>query len=168
MTAARVGRGWRSALLLALLLAGCATRPAVEVALVGLAPLESSLLEQRMRLDFRLQNFAERALDATGLELTLNVNGRPLARGVDNASFRVDRLGETRVSAVVSTTLFDLASQLLALPGRDTFTYELSGRLHLQGWPRSLPFQRSGEISRAQLQRLAGAGGRAPAPLRLD
>jgi len=160
--------------LAALLLAGCAGRPSVDVALVGLTPVESSysgpqaFLEQRLRLDFRLQNFSERVVNATGVELTLNVNGRRLARGVDNDAFRVERLGETRVSAVVSTSLFDVARQLLDLPNRERFSYELTGRIYLEGWPRSVPFSRSGEIAREDLGRLVGAGDHTPQPLRLE
>ncbi|MEQ8860565.1 MAG: LEA type 2 family protein [Pseudomonadales bacterium] len=161
---------WRMLAAVALLggLGGCASQPSVDVNLVGLAPMESTLLEQRLRLDFRLQNFGDRALEATGMEMTLNVNGQRLARGVDNGAFRVDRLSETRVSAVVSTSLFDVARQLLDLPNRESFSYELTGRVYLQGWPRSMPFRRGGEISRADLARLVGSGGRAPAPLRLE
>lgn len=151
-----------------LALCGCLSQPSVDVALIGLAPVESTLLEQRLRLDFRLQNFSDRAVEATGLDLTLYVNGRRLARGVDNDAFHLDRLGETTVSAVVSTSLFEVARQLLALPDRETFSYELKGRVHLQGWPRSASFSRSGEISRSELARLAGSGGRDPQPLRLD
>ncbi len=158
----------RPVLVLLALLGGCASQPSVDVMLVGLAPMESTLLEQRLRLDFRLQNFGDRALEATGVEVTLNVNGRRLARGVDSGAFRVDRLGETRVSAVVSTSLFDVARQLLELPDRQSFSYELVGRVYLRGWPRSMGFNRGGEISRSDLARLAGAGGRAPEPLRLE
>ena len=167
-SAASAGRVALGLTVLSLLLAGCASQPRMDVALVGLAPVESTLLEQRLRVDFRLQNFSERVVRATGVEVTLNVNGQRLARGVDNGAFEVDRLGETRVSAVVSTSLFDVARQLLALQDRETFSYELTGRLYLDGWPRSLPFSRSGEISRGDPARLVGAGGRTPQPLRLD
>ena len=161
-------RSYAKLAIAALLLTGCAAQPNVDVALVGLAPMESTLLEQRLRLDFRLQNFSERVVNATGVELTLNVNGRRLARGVDNGAFRVDRLGETRVSAVVSTSLFDVARQLLDLPNRERFSYELTGRIYLEGWPRSVPFSRSGEIARDDLARLVGAGDHTPQPLRLE
>jgi LEA14-like dessication related protein len=164
----RTCAGWTMAVLLGFTLAGCASRPAMDVALVGLAPVESTLFEQRLRLDFRLQNFSDRVLRATGLEVTLYVNGLPLARGVDAGAFEVGRLGETRASAIVSTTLFDVARQLLALPDRQTFSYELAGRVYLDGWPRSMAFRRGGEISRGDLERLSGSGGRDPAPLRLE
>jgi LEA14-like dessication related protein len=154
-------------LLTAILWAGCASQPAVDVALIGLAPVESTLFEQRLRLDFRLQNFSERVIRATGFQITLNVNDRRLARGVDNGAFVLNGLSETRASAVVSTSLFEVARQLLELPNRETYTYELTGRLYLDGWPRSVPFARSGEINRADLQRLVGADGRQPQPLTL-
>lgn len=155
-------------LMLCAVLAGCAAQPSVDAALIGIAPESSTLLEQRLRLDFRLRNFGERALSATGLEINLDVNGRQLARGVQSDGFRLERLGETRVSAVVSTSLFEVARQLLELPDREQFSYRLRGRVYLQGWPRSVPFSHGGEISRAELSRLVGAGGREPQRLRLD
>jgi LEA14-like dessication related protein len=173
---AGIGRGAVSAgrrllaaagLVLTALAGGCAA-PAVDVALVGLAPLESTLLEQRLRLDFRLQNASQRSIQATGLDVVLDVNGRQLARGVDNGVFRLDPLSETRVSAIVSTSLLEVARQLLTLVERDRFDYRLRGRVYLDGWPRSIAFTRSGEITRDQLERLAGIGGRSPAPLRLE
>lgn len=153
---------------LVLLLAGCVSRPEVDVALIGLAPVESTLLEQRLRLDFRLQNFGERAISARGLDVALYVNGRRLARGVDNDPFHLEGLGETRISAVVSTSLAEVARQILELRQRETFDYRLEGRVHLNGWPRSAAFSRSGEISRSDLAALAGIGGRTPRPLRLE
>lgn len=148
-------------------LAGCASAPAVEVTLIGLAPVEATLLEQRLRLDFRLQNFGDRALTARGVDLELEVNGQRLARGVDNQPFHVDPLGEAKVSAVVSTSMFNVARQLLSLRERDNFSYQLSGKVHLEGWPRSARFRRTGEISRDELARLVGGGGRAPEALTL-
>ena len=148
-------------------IAGCAGRPSVDVSLIGLAPVESTLFEQRLRLDFRLQNFSARVIRATGFEVTLDVNGRRLARGVDDGSFLLTGLSETTTSAVVSTSLFEVARQLLDIPNRESFEYELRGRLHLDGWPRSVPFTRSGAISRDDLERLAGFGNREPQPLTL-
>ncbi len=155
-------------LLLALLAGGCATEPAVEVFLIGVAPLESSMLERRVRLDLRVQNASEKELRASGLEVRLEVNDTRLARGVDNRAFVVPRLGEATTSAVVSTSLFDMVSQLLNLPGRDSFSYELEGKIYLEGRPGTQRFRQGGALSRDQLERLVGAGGRSPAPLRLD
>ena len=151
-----------------LLVGGCATDPAVEVYLTGMAPVESSLFEQRMRLDLRVQNAGSEPLRATGMEVTLTLNGQRLARGVDNRPFLVPRLGEATTSAVVSTSLFEMAQQILNLPGRETFSYELKGKIHMDSWGRARRFQRGGELSREQLARLTGGPGRSPAPLRLE
>jgi LEA14-like dessication related protein len=148
-------------------LAGCAGRPPVEVLLIGVAPVESTLFEQRLRLDFRLQNFSDRAIRATGFSVALDVNGRRLARGVDDGAVLLTGLSETTASAVVSTSLFDVARQLLDIRNRETFDYQLTGRLYLDGWPRSLPFTRSGRITRTELARLVGADGLEPQPLTL-
>lgn len=148
-------------------LAACVSAPSVDVGLVGLAPEKSTLLEQRLRLDLRLQNFSDQAMRGRGFEVTLNLNGHRLARGVDNTGFELEALGETRISAVVSTSLFDVARQLLDLPDRETFSYELVGKVYLDGWPRSAGFRRDGAFSRAELSRLSGAGGTTPQPLRL-
>ncbi|HEX7036213.1 MAG TPA: LEA type 2 family protein [Pseudomonadales bacterium] len=146
-------------------LAGCAAQPALDVNLIGLAPVESTLFEQRLRVDFRLHNFSDRVFRARGFQVTLDVNGQRLARGVDDSSFLLTGLSDTTASAVVSTSLFAVARQLLEISQRQTFDYELSGRLYLDGWPRSVPFSRRGEIRREDLERLIGAGGREPAAL---
>ena len=159
---------WRSIVFLALLAGGCASEPAVEVFLTGVTPVESSLLEQRVRLDLRLQNASEKELQASGLEVVLKVNDSRLARGVDNRAFLVPRLGEATTSAVVSTSLFDMVRQLLSLPGRESFSYELEGKIYLEGWRGARRFHQGGVLTREQLERLVGSGGRNPAPLRLD
>ena len=155
------------ALVLVAAIAGCVSRPSVDVSLIGLAPVESTLFEQRLRLDFRLQNFSAQVIRATGFEVTLDVNGRRLARGVDDGSILLTGLSETTTSAVVSTSLFEVARQLLDIPNRERFEYELRGRLYLDGWPRSVPFTRSGAITREDLERLVGFGDKEPQPLTL-
>lgn len=150
-------------------LAGCVSQPTIEATLIGLAPgeTESTLFEQRLKVDFRLQNQGDEAIRATGFKVRLDVNGRELANGVDNRGFVVERLSETAVSAEVSTSLFRIARQLLDLANRETFDYELSGRVYLEGWPSSMPFNKSGQISREELERLVGGGNRAPQPVDL-
>jgi hypothetical protein len=163
---------WRCAftpwLLLVLLAGGCASEPAVEVFLTGVTPLESGLLEQRARLDLRVQNAGEKALHANGLEVVLKVNDARLARGVDNRPFVVPRLGEATTSTVASASLLDVVRQLLNLPGRESFSYELEGKIHLEGRGGARRFRHGGALTREQLERLVGTGDRGPAPLRLE
>lgn len=150
------------------LAAGCASYSPPDLTLVGLAPLESTVMEPRMRLDFRLMNTGRKAFDVQGIDLALAVNGVELARGVDGQGFQLPAFGETRASVEVSASLFKLVELLLTLPKASEFSYELSGRLHLAGFPRSVPIRRAGAFTREQLQAITGGGNRNPGTLRLE
>ena len=139
--------------------AGCATQPPVEVYLTNIAPMPSTLFEQRVRLDLRVQNLTEKPVRATGADVQLMVNGRQLARGVSSEPVEVAPLGETATSVVVSSSVFDTVRQLLGLPGRTSFTYALRGKLFTNGFNRR--FKRSGELTREDLGRLFPAAGSA-------
>jgi len=122
------------------------------VYLTNITPLPSTLFEQRVRLDLRVKNLHETPIQATGIDVSLRLNGKRLARGVDGKAISVPRLGETTASVVVSSSIFDTVKQVLSLRDRDVFTYGLSGKLITQGIDKR--FSRSGEISRAELQPL--------------
>jgi len=158
----------RILLLACALLAGCASYQAPEVSLVGLEPLQSTMLEPRMRLDFRLLNPGRKALAVQGVDMALEINGIELARGVDGQGFELPAFGETRASVEVTASIFKLVQILLSVPKAEEFSYELSGRLHLAGFPRSVSVSRAGSISREQLQELRGGGGDRPGTLRLE
>jgi len=116
-----------------------------EVNVSNLVPLDSTLFEQRMRVDLRFRNPNDQPLEATGIDFQLDVNGQPLARGLGNESFTVPRLGETVVSVVATTTLLDVARQLLALGEQQDLDYVITGHLHLQSpVHRSVAFEHTG------------------------
>ncbi|NJN50958.1 MAG: LEA type 2 family protein, partial [Gammaproteobacteria bacterium] len=69
-------------------------------------------------LDLRVINPNDRDFDASGVSLQLNLNGQRLAQAVSSQAIFVPRLGETRIQVEASTTLFDLARQLLVLQER--------------------------------------------------
>lgn len=149
-------------------LAGCSSLEPPELALVGLAPLESNFMEPRMRLDFRLLNTGRKPIQVQGVDLGLEVNGIELARGVDGRGFELPAFGETRASVEVSASIFKLVELLLTLPDAKEFNYQLSGRLHLAGFPRSLPIRRGGSLTREQLKAMTGSDGRRPGVLKLE
>lgn len=139
-------------LLLLASLAGCAAQPAVDVFVTRLAPVESTLLEQRTRIDLRLQNLGSESFRARGVAVQLELNGSRFAQGVSDEPFDVPSLGETTTSVVLSTSLFDVIRQLLRLEGRQTFAYELKGRVYTGSVGHR--FRRTGEFTREQLQAL--------------
>jgi len=118
-----------------------------EVVLIGLHPLESTLLEQRFQVDLRVYNPNNRDLDIDGVDFDLEVNGQRLARAAGANEFLLPRLGEAQTSVVVSTSLFSVARQLMALQQTGGLNYKLSGRVHLgSAFGISLPFEQSGEL----------------------
>ena len=143
----------RYVVLACLLLAACASAPRPDVFVIGMEPIEGGALEQRVRVDLRVQNPTREALAVTGMSVKLTVNGQPLARGVSNAAFSVPPLGEAKTSIVTSTTLIDLIRQVVGLQGRGTpsFDYRLEGTLYTGGaLGRSLPFESQGTLAPPQ------------------
>jgi len=127
--------------------AGCATAPQPDVFVIGLEPLEGGTLEQRVRVDLRVQNPSTEPLSAAGMSLRLIVNGQPLARGVSNEHFTVPPLGEATASIVTSTTLIDLMRQVYGAQSRTSLDYRLEGKLYLDSPPgRSLSFETEGTL----------------------
>ena len=129
-----------------LALTGCAHYTPVDVFVIGLTPTEGAALEQRVRVDLRIQNPNDQQLNARGIRIRLDVNGQRLARGVSDATFTVPRLGETTTSIVASTSLFDIARQIVVLSGRQTISYVLEGEVFLDGFARGVKFHQAGEL----------------------
>jgi LEA14-like dessication related protein len=133
-------------------LGGCTQYKTVDVFVVGLQSAEGSSLEQRIRVDLRIQNPNDVPISARGMQIRLDVNGARLARGVSDAAFMIPRLGETTTSIVATTSLFDLAKQLIALSGTESFRYVLEGDVFVEGGGmlgslgRSVKFRSEGEF----------------------
>jgi LEA14-like dessication related protein len=133
-------------------LGGCTQYQTVDVFVVGLQSAEGSPLEQRIRVDLRIQNPNDAPISARGMQIRLDVNGARLARGVSDAAFTIPRLGETTTSIVATTSLFDLAKQMIALSGTQSFQYVLEGDVFVEGGGilgglgRSVKFRSEGEF----------------------
>ena len=135
-------------LLLCLLLPGCASlgsrMEAPEVFLIGLAPLPGGALEQRFLIQLRVLNPNDTALEIDGVDVTLDINGARLTRGVSSQRVTIPRLGEGVLQVTATTTLFDIFRQLLIIGERSDLDYELRGRILRPGVRGSLRFERSG------------------------
>jgi LEA14-like dessication related protein len=131
-----------------MLLGGCTSYQSVDVFVIGLTPMESSALEQRIKVDLRIQNPNDSAIEATGMQIRLDANGARLARGVSDAPFTIPRLGETTTSIVATTSVFDLAKQLVVMSGKQSFEYVLEGNVYIAGGmplARSVTFRNEGQ-----------------------
>lgn len=144
-------------ILVAQLLLGCAVplqKP--EVSVSGVELLGFGLVEQRVLLKLRIANPNDVDLTIKSLDFALEVNGEPLARGAAKHPLRVARQAEAQLDVAAQTRLGDLLRQLRAVrqSGAAQLPYRLYGHVDLEGYGM-LPFDRSGELPLAFLERFA-------------
>lgn len=115
-----------------------------EVLVTNITPLEGTAFEQRLQIDVRVRNPNDYDLQVTGVDFRLDLNGTRLARGVSNKEFTVPRLSDAVVSIPTSTSMLDIARQVLAFRQAQAVTYGISGRLYLPSG--RLPFENRGVL----------------------
>jgi LEA14-like dessication related protein len=113
-----------------------------EVLVTNVTPLEGTAFEQRLQVDLRIRNPNDFDLPVTGIDFTLNLNGKRLARGLGNTAITIPRLSEAVVSVQTSTSTFDVVRQLLSFSQAQDLSYDITGWLHLKDG--RLPFDNSG------------------------
>ena len=135
-------------ILFALLATGCASlmldAEPPEVLVTNITPLEATLFEQQLKVDIRVRNPNPFELNVTGLDFTLNLNGKRLARGLANRAVTIPRLGDAIVSVNTTTSTLEVMRQLLSLHKQQDMKYHITGVLHLDG--TRLPFDTEGVI----------------------
>jgi len=130
----------RSALLLLLTViilpfGGCASlqrSEPIQVIMAGVEPLQGQELELRMLVKLRIQNPNDIPLDFNGVYVQMDVQGKPFATGVIDASGSVPRYGETIVNVPVSVSAFRIARQAIGIMTNENhgkIAYELTGKL---------------------------------------
>jgi LEA14-like dessication related protein len=115
-----------------------------EVLVTNVTPLEATLFEQRLQVDLRVRNPNDFELKVTGLDFTLHLNGKRLARGLSSQTVTIPRLGEAILSVNTTTSTLEVMRQLLNLHKQKDMTYEITGVLHLDGM--RLPFDTEGVL----------------------
>lgn len=136
---------WTGTLVL-LLLTGCASwfikGEPPDVLVANITPLDATAFEQRLQVDLRIRNPNDFDLVITGIDFTLNVNGRRLARGLGNKEFTIPRLSDAVVSVQTSTSTFDIVRQVMSFSQKQDLSYNISGVLHSK--EGRLPFDNAG------------------------
>ncbi len=120
---------------------------APEVLLVNIKPLDTTIFEQRLQVDLRIRNPNDFDLEVTGLDFTLHLNDKRLARGMSNKASTIPRLGDSVLSVETTTSTLDVMRQLLNFRQDQDVTYQIEGVLHSKG--TRLPFDNSGVIIEA-------------------
>lgn len=112
--------------------ANLSNRDPLRVDLAGLEPLPGQGLEVRLAVKLRVQNPNDSAVNFSGVALSLEVNGQPLASGVSDQSGSVPRFGETLISVPVSISAFSVVRQAWGAAGYQpgqAVPYVLHGKL---------------------------------------
>lgn len=113
-----------------------------EVLVTNVTPLEATAFEQRLQVDLRIRNPNDFDLLVAGIDFTLTLKGKRLARGLSNKDITVPRLSDAVVSVQTSTSTFDVVRQLLSFSQKQDLSYAIRGLLHLKDG--RLPFDNSG------------------------
>lgn len=115
-----------------------------EVLVSNVIPLGGTFFEQRVQVNLRVRNPNDFDLDVTGLDFTLQLNNKKLARGLANQAVTIPRLGDAILKVETTTSTMDVLSQLLHLTSGEEVTYQIKGVLHLHDIP--LPFNNNGVL----------------------
>ncbi|MEQ1680760.1 MAG: LEA type 2 family protein [Nitrospira sp.] len=131
-----------------LLFSGCASwfikGESPEVLVTNVTPLDATLFEQRLRVDLRVRNPNDFDYHLTGVDFTLNLNGKRLARGLGSKEVTIPRLGDTVMTIDTTTSTLDIVRQLLNLSQKQELAYDIKGVLHsAEG---RLPFTNAGTL----------------------
>lgn len=115
-----------------------------EVLVTNVTPLDATLFEQRLRVDLRVRNPNDFDYHLTGIDFTLNLNGKRLARGLGSTEVRIPRLGDAVVTIDTTTSTLGIVRQLFALSQKQELTYDINGVLH--STEGRLPFTNAGTL----------------------
>ncbi|MBM3116151.1 LEA type 2 family protein [Jeongeupia naejangsanensis] len=131
------------------LLAACSSLPTSfekpKVSVAGIAVKDIGLFEQRFTLTLRVQNPNNVSVPVSGLNAKLEVNGKPIADGVSNASVTIPALGEATVPVDIVSNLGGLARLLKRGDGAAP-SYRLYGKLFSPWKPGGIDFDQKGEL----------------------
>lgn len=119
----------------------------LSVNLANVSLQDATLLEQRYRMQLRIQNPNPIELPIDGLSYEVEINGKPFAKGLSNRAVTVPRYGSELIEVEGTSTLFDILRQLVELQKGQakTVQYHLKGKLGLRSGSR-VPFDYQGEI----------------------
>ena len=139
--------------LLGVILTACATMFGISepprVSLVGIAPVELQLFEQRFRVTLNIQNPNAKDITIRGLDYEIVVNGRLFAQGVSGKPFTVPAYGENTAEVEVVSTLQRIVEQLQEFGSRSepSLDYAISGHVSVDGIPIPVPFDYQGTLT---------------------
>ncbi len=115
-----------------------------EVLVTNVTPLDATLFEQRLRVDLRVRNPNDFDYHLTGIDFTLNLNGKRLARGLGSKEVTIPRLSDAVMTIDTTTSTLDIVRQLLEFSQKQDLAYDIKGVLH--STEGRLPFTNAGTL----------------------
>lgn len=136
------------------LLAGCAglgkhLEPP-RIILANIQPQEFTGLETVFRVQLRVFNTNDMALNVKGVEANIDINGKPFATGVSKAETTIPAFETALVPVTVYSSVIDIFKSVQGLQKTAQLTYRLKGKLWLSGEQvstSSLPFESEGRFT---------------------
>jgi len=136
------------------LLAGCAglgkhLEPP-RISLADMRPEEFTGLETVFRVQLRVFNTNDTALNVKGVEADLDINGKSFATGVSKAETTIPAFETALVPITVYSSVIDIFKSIRGLQKTAQLTYRLKGKLWLSGdqmSSASLPFESEGRFT---------------------
>lgn len=148
-----VRAAWVALAGLVFLASGCASmgkyRDPVRVSVSNIQILEATLLEQLYAVTLRVQNPNDHAMTVRGGSFDLQINGKDFGHGVTDTNVTVPAFSDAKVEVRMVSTLFNMLGLIQGFQEREgePLSYDISGRLHLEGSFGGVRFSESGELS---------------------
>ena len=145
-------------MLLLVLMVGCAgvgkrlQPPRVQIAGIELRQMKG--LEAVFRVDLRVMNGNESAVEIRGVDCSLEINGKPFAAGVSRTGVKIDSFETEIVPVTVYSSVVDMVRGVFDLPTRKALSYRISGRVRLGAGaiPSLIPFSAEGTLAPEMLR----------------
>ncbi len=141
-------------ILLNLILAGCAgvgkQLDPPRVSLAQIQAEEFTGFEAVFLIKLRVLNPNDVALRIKGIEADLEINGKPFAVGVSNASVTIPSFSTDLVPVTVYSSIMDIFAGIRGLQEAEQLNYRLTGKLRGSAENTTtvtLPFAAEGQIS---------------------
>ncbi len=120
------------------------------VTLANIRVEEVKAFETVFQIELRVFNTNEVPITIKGVDCDLELNGRKFASGVSKVEKEIPSYGTDTLPIKLYSSVLDMFRGVLSLPGKETLTYMVKGRVRLGGGPlvpSVVPFKSEGELS---------------------
>jgi LEA14-like dessication related protein len=110
---------------------------------------EIKLFESVLKIELRVFNTNEVALDVNGIDCKLELNGKIFASGVSDTTTKIPAFGSVLVPMMLYSSIIDVFQGFMKSRDTKEMKYTVKGRVHITGGfllPPVVPFETEGSI----------------------